>query len=143
MDGGAGDDTLIGGLGQDIVNGGTGDDRITMLVTPGNVDMIDAGAGTDTLLLSGVVPGTHVVDINLGAGDQVVSIGGTLDDTLVQQGFENLNASGVGGSVTVTGSAGDNLIIGSNGNDTLDGGDGNDRRCGKANLWNTRVARPC
>ena len=35
---------LRGGLGQDSVNGGAGDDRITMLVTAGNVDTIDAGA---------------------------------------------------------------------------------------------------
>ena len=79
LDGGAGNDTLSGGLGQDIVNGGAGDDRITMLVTAGNVDTIDAGADTDTLVLSGVVPGDHVVVVDLSSStDQVVSIGGVL-----------------------------------------------------------------
>ena len=78
LDGGAGDDTLIGGLGQDIVNGGAGNDQITMLVTAGNEDTIDAGADTDTLVLSGVVPGNHVVGVDLASStDQVVSIGGS------------------------------------------------------------------
>ena len=77
LNGGDGNDILIGGLGQDTVNGGAGDDQITMLVTPGNEDTIDAGADTDTLVLSGVVPGDHVVVVDLSSStDQVVSIGG-------------------------------------------------------------------
>ena len=123
----------IGGLGQDSVNGDAGDDRITMLVTAGNVDTIDAGADTDTLVLSGVVPGDHVVVVDLSSStDQVVSIGGTLDDTLAQINFENLTATGLGSSVTVTGSDGDNVIIGSSGNDSFDGGAGNDTITGGA-----------
>src|SRR3990172_4090042 len=47
--------TLVGGLGKDIVFGGSGNDSVVMLVTTGNVDVIDAGAGTDTLVLSGAV----------------------------------------------------------------------------------------
>ena len=122
-----GNDILIGGLGQDSVNGGVGDDQITLLVTAGNVDAIDAGDGTDTLVLSGVVPGDHVVVVHLSSStDQVVSIGGTIDDTLAQVNIENLTASGIGSSVNVTGSDGDNIIIGSNGNDSIDGGTGND-----------------
>ena len=118
-----GNDILIGGLGQDSVNGGVGDDQITLLVTAGNVDTIDAGDGTDTLVLNGVVPGDHVVVVDLSSStDQVVSIGGTIDDTLAQVNIENLTASGIGSSVTVTGSDGDNVIIGSNGNDSIDGG---------------------
>jgi trimeric autotransporter adhesin len=128
-----GNDTLLGGLGRDTVTGGTGDDQITMLVTAGNVDTIDAGDDTDTLVLSGVVPGNHMVVVDLSsATDQVVSIGGVLDDTLAQINFENLNASGIGSSVTVTGSDGDNSIIGSNGNDSIDGGAGNDTLSGLA-----------
>ena len=126
LDGGAGNDTLDGGLGQDIVIGGAGDDQITMLVTLGNTDTIDAGADNDTLILSGIVPGDHVVVVNLSSlTDQVVSIGGT-PDAPTQINFENLNAAGIGSLVTVTGSAGANIIIGSSGNDTLIGGAGND-----------------
>ncbi len=80
LTGNSGNNQLIGGLGEDTVNGGAGDDRITMLVTAGNVDTIDAGTGTDTLVLSGVVPGNHVVRVNLASTtDQVVSIGGVAD----------------------------------------------------------------
>ena len=125
-----GNDTLLGGLGQDTVNGGAGDDRITLLVTAGNVDTIDAGADTDTLVLSGVVPGDHVVVVDLSSStDQVVSIGGVAD-ALTQINVENLTASGLGSSVTVTGSDGDNVIIGASGNDSIDGGAGNDTLTG-------------
>jgi Ca2+-binding RTX toxin-like protein len=79
VNGGDGNDTIDGGLGQDTVNGGLGNDQITMLVTSGNVDTLDAGADNDTLLLSGVVPGDHVVVVDLSsATDQVISIGGWL-----------------------------------------------------------------
>ena len=133
LDGGDGNDILIGGLGQDSVNGGVGDDQITLLVTAGNVDAIDAGADTDTLVLSGVVPGDHVVVVDLSSlTDQVVSIGGVLDDTLTQVNFENLTATGLGSSVTVTGSDGDNSIIGASGNDSITGGDGSDTLTGGA-----------
>ncbi len=77
LTGGPDPDTITGGLGHDTITGDAGDDRITMLVTAGNEDTIDAGADTDTLVLSGVVPGNHVVEVNLAsATDQVVSIGG-------------------------------------------------------------------
>jgi Ca2+-binding RTX toxin-like protein len=110
--------------------GGADDDQITMLVTAGNVDTIDAGADNDTLVLSGVVPGNFeqndVVEVDLASTtDQVVSIGGAAD-SFTQINFEHLNASGLGGSVNVTGSAGANRLIGSNGNDQLIGDDGND-----------------
>ena len=133
LNGGTGNDILKGGLGQDTINGDAGDDQITMLVTAGNQDTIDAGDDTDTLVLSGVVPGDHVVVVDLSSPtDQVVSIGGTLDDTLTQVNFENLTATGIGSSVTVIGSDGDNVIIGSNGTDNIDGGAGNDTITGGA-----------
>jgi len=132
LNGGEGNDVLAGGSGQDTVNGDGGDDQITMLVTAGDEDTIDAGDGNDTLILKGVVPGDGVVVVDLSSStDQVVSIGG-LADALTQTNFENLNASGIGSSVNVTGSAGDNIIIGSKGNDHIDGGAGNDRMTGRA-----------
>ena len=126
LDGGDGNDTLVGGLGEDTVNGGTGDDHIGMDVTSGNVDVAHGGVGTDTLVLSGGDPLTGVVEVDLSVADQVVFIGGTSDDTLVQDGFENLDASGLGSSVNATGSDGANIIIGSSGNDIINGGAGND-----------------
>ncbi|MBH0204149.1 MAG: calcium-binding protein, partial [Nitrospira sp.] len=130
LNGGAGDDTLAGGLGQDTVNGDAGNDQITMLVTAVNVDTIDAGADSDTLVLSGIVPGNHEVVVDLSSGtDQVVAIGGSVD-TLTQINFENLNASGIGSFVTATGSDADNIIVGSNGNDMITGGAGKDTLIG-------------
>jgi len=132
LNGNDGDDIFIGGLGEDTVNGGSGDDRITMLVPAGNVDTIDAGGGTDTLFLSGVVPGDHMVVVDLSStADQVVSIGGD-PDALIQKNFENVDVRGLGSSANVTGNAGDNIIIGSHGNDSIDGGAGNDRLLGGA-----------
>ncbi|CUQ68183.1 calcium-binding protein [Candidatus Nitrospira inopinata] len=132
LHGGDGDDVLDGGPGQDIVNGGGGNDRITMLVTAGNVDTINAGPGIDTLILTGAVAGNGEVVVNLSStSDHVVSIGGVAE-TLVQIGFENLDASSITGYVTVTGSGGDNHIIGSNGHDRLMGGAGNDTLIGGA-----------
>jgi hypothetical protein len=91
-----------------------------MRVTAGDADIIDAGTEIDTLALAGVVGGDGIVVVNLaaGAGDQVTSIGGVAD-ALVQNNFENLDASGLGSSVNATGSAGANVLIGSSGNDTL------------------------
>ncbi len=124
--GDGGDDFLDGGTGQDTVNGDNGNDTIVMLVTAGNVDVADGGADNDTLVLRGVVPGDHVVVVDLtSAIDQVVSIGG-VTDTLIQKNFENVDMTGLGSSANVTGSAGDNIIIGSHGNDILAGGAGND-----------------
>ena len=126
LNGGEGNDSLGGGLGEDIVTGGAGNDQIVMLVTAGNVDTIDAGADTDTLVLSGAVPGNHEVVVDLSSLiDQVVSIGGPLD-SLAQTDFENFNAAGIGSFVHVTGSASANIIVGSKGGDTIDGADGND-----------------
>ena len=125
LEGQGGNDTIKGGAGQDSVDGGLGNDTIVMLVTTGDVDVADGGADTDTLALSGVVPDTGVVVANLGLPDQVVSIGGVADG-LIQNNFENLDASGLGSSINVTGDAGANSIIGSNGNDTIDGLGGND-----------------
>ena len=129
LDGGDGNDTLDGGLGEDEVNGGAGDDRITMLVTAGNADTIDAGADNDTLVLSGVAPGTRAVVVDLSQADQVVSIGGVAE-VLGQSNFEHLNAARLSGFVTVTGSAGNNTLIGSSGNDSLDGVAGDDTMSG-------------
>jgi Ca2+-binding RTX toxin-like protein len=128
LDGGDGNDILDGGLGQDTVNGGAGDDRITMLLTTGNVDTIDAGADTDLLVLSGVVGGDGIVMVDLSAADQVAVPSADLQ---VQTGFEGVSGLLLGSAtMTVMGSAGNNLIIGSKGNDTLDGGAGDDSLIG-------------
>jgi Ca2+-binding RTX toxin-like protein len=97
--------------------------------TNNSVVTIDAGTGNDTLMLSGN-GGNVVVDLSLA--DQVVSINGNPDTGLVQNNFENLDASGLDGSLTATGNAGANTLIGSDFDDTLNGGAGNDTLDGGA-----------
>ena len=125
--GNAGHDTLEGEGGQDIVSGGIGNDRIAMEVATGDIDTADGEIGLDTLALVGTAGGSGLVTVTLaaGAGDQVTDIGGT-SEGLLQNNFEHLDASGLNGAVTVTGSAGANLLIGSDGVDTLAGLAGND-----------------
>jgi Ca2+-binding RTX toxin-like protein len=125
LNGGAGNDTLIGGRGT--ANGEAGDDRIFMNVDSGSFGAIDAGTGNDTLVFGGAA--NVVVDLSLT--DQVVSTGGAGED-ITQSNFENLDASGLGGSITATGNVGVNILIGSSSNDIIKGGAGNDRLDGGA-----------
>jgi hypothetical protein len=74
LDGGSENDTLLGGSGRDVLSGGLGDDLLiggpgadilrgdgdndlfvvsAGHVTPGDVELIDGGAGNDTLILNG------------------------------------------------------------------------------------------
>jgi Ca2+-binding RTX toxin-like protein len=124
--GNAGNDRLAGGLGQDTVIGGLGNDRVVMSVVTGHVDLVDGGtAGADTLVLVGEVGGNGEVVVDLSLGDQVALIGGAADG-LVQTGFENVDASGIGSTLNANGNGGANLITGSDGADTIAGGAGND-----------------
>ncbi len=118
----------MGGTGHDTVDGSVGNDFIVMEGTTSDMDEAHGGTGTDTLVLSGGdFLTTGVTEVDLSVADQVVSIGGVADP-LVQDGFENLDASGLNyiSSVNVTGSDGANILTGSLGDDTINGGLGND-----------------
>jgi hypothetical protein len=58
LDGGAGNDLLVGNAGRDVLRGFGGDDT---LVPRTGRDEVDGGAGTDTLVLSGTRASYHVV----------------------------------------------------------------------------------
>ena len=101
---------------QDTVTGGTENDRIEMLVTAGNVDIADGGAGLDTLALVGAVDGDGVVVVDLILADRPGHPPSARSIPIA--GAEELRAPrclGAGQFGAVTGSAGANLIIGSNG----------------------------
>ena len=135
--GGGGNDTLIGGIGNDYLNagagfntmiGGVGDDVYTF--TDATVNQLDtvvelAGEGTDLLNFASV---TSAINANLTSDTALA----TMSHRLVQAGaagqaanFENVN----GGSANdfITGNALANVIYGNGGNDTLNGGDGSDQ----------------
>jgi len=120
-------DTIIGGGGSDTIVGGTGNDVITMQITVGSIDAVNAGLVTEInkLVLEGVATGLIVVNLAL-TGDQLLSVNGA-NEALVQSGFVHLDAGAVtGGGVSVNGTAGNNLIIGTALADTIVGGAGND-----------------
>ena len=108
---GSGDDTINGNGGGDIVNAGTGNDTVAYW---GSETSIDGGTGSNTLLLR--VGGT----INLANADQTVS------DIANVTNFQNVDASGLSGGASITGSSGVNIITGSGAGDNIDGGGGAD-----------------
>jgi hypothetical protein len=121
-DGGAGADTLAGspgperlngGAGQDTVLGGDGDDQLVDAAASA-ADAYDGGAGVD-LLDYGEHRRALAVDLTAGrgdAGDRVAAI-------------ENLRGGTRGDDLR--GDAGDNALMGGTGPDRLSGGDGNDK----------------
>ena len=108
---GAGNDTIDGGGGADVINAGGGNDTVSYY---GSESVIDGGGGSNTLLLRAVTT------VNLGNVDQ------TTGDATSVSNFQNVDASGLSASVSITGSSGANTIISGSGNDVIDGAGGAD-----------------
>jgi Ca2+-binding RTX toxin-like protein len=139
--GGAFNDLLIGNLGKDDVMGGLGADTITMRMEVDDIDSVDGGdiAEGNLLVLLGDPGGPTVWDLSLTAG-QLISIDGFAATNVVAN-ITHIDASGLTGAVTITGSAEANIIIGTGDNDVfivlaaadfadgefLDGGDSTDK----------------
>lgn len=104
VNGGSGNDELVGTPGEDTLNGGDGDD--TLIGGSAN-DVMSGGAGSDVL--------------NGGPGGDSIS-GEAGDDSL----------NGEGDSDFLDGGAGDDSLIGGSADDTMRGGDGNDDMSGNA-----------
>jgi uncharacterized delta-60 repeat protein len=124
IDGGAGNDRLLGGGGNDVLLGGDGAD---VLDGRGGADLFRGGAGTDTAdytlrrnaLFVGI--GSSADDGEKGEGDNVYS-----DVENVWGGRGNDTIRGSAANNRLVGGAGDDVLVGRAGNDTLLGGDGND-----------------
>ena len=67
LSGGAGDDEIDGDDGADSIDGGAGNDRIGWFDDEGN-DSIDGGSGDDELLISEAGTPGAALDVSLGAG---------------------------------------------------------------------------
>jgi Ca2+-binding RTX toxin-like protein len=109
--GGSGNDAIDGGGGADIISAGGGNDTVTYR---GTETSIDGGTGTNTLLLNAVAT------VNLANVDQ------TSGDSITVGNFQNVDASALSSSVTLTGSSSANTITGGSSDDTIDGGGGAD-----------------
>jgi Ca2+-binding RTX toxin-like protein len=171
--GGQGNDTFLGGggndafkffgRGSDSFSGGGGDDTIvqywqlTSDSVIGDTDLIDGGAGIDTLNVNGfyqfglTLDGLKFADfeiVNVGA-DQFPNFGMSLtvwDAFLAAGETLTINARSLGtgsplvvdasaernGRVEVYGGRGADFVAGSRGNDRLEGGAGNDSLNGRA-----------
>jgi len=107
IQGGPGDDLLIGDATDDTINGGAGDDTI------------DGGDGTNLMSGNG---GDD--DLNGGSGVDA-GFGGEGDDRIAGGGGDDI-AFGGAGDDTLLGGPGDDLLVGGSGADLMKGSTGND-----------------
>ena len=116
VDGGVGNDQLIGGWGADVLFGGGGRDIIAGRF---GSDMIDGYSGHDTLR-----GGSGDDHIEGGSGDDIIT-GGAGSNTIDAGAGDDIVFGGSGQDV-IDGSAGNDLLYAGSGDDIVQGGDGND-----------------
>lgn len=132
INGGAGNDILNGGGGADTLNGGAGNDTVNGF---GGNDTIIASTGNDTIDGGSVKTETNTIDFSKlaittpGPGVTVDLVAGT-DSKPGGGGSDTLNditnVIGTAGDDTITGSNHQSTLIGGAGNDTITGGSGKD-----------------
>ncbi len=113
FEGNGGNDTFDGGASLDNINGGDGNDTF------------DGGAGSDYLNGGS---GTDTFSVASRSTNFTATLNGANSDNEGNFGFENL--TGGGGNDTLTGDGNANVIAGGDGNDTLQGLAGNDTLTG-------------
>ncbi len=119
LNGGAGNDTLRGRGGNDVMNGDDGNDTFDEESASNGSDIMNGGAGIDTVDYSGRTNAVVVTMDGVAAND-----GETGEADNVKADIENVK--GGAGDDTITGNALSNVITGGPGNDTLNGGAGDD-----------------
>jgi Ca2+-binding RTX toxin-like protein len=139
VDGGTGNDTILGGNGPDILYGGAGSDTID---GRGGNDLIFGDGGTDTTAGSVVVvapadegndtiSGGAGIDVLLGGGgDDRIDGGAGFDQVRGEAGNDILTNTGDSFGDDMSGGAGNDVLIGGAGGDTLTGGAGDDTLIG-------------
>jgi len=149
LNGGSGNDTVLGLAGDDTLNGSDGNDSIIggggadTIHGDSGADTISGGAGDDTLygddgddVISGDAGGDTIYG---GAGADTITSGnganyvwGGAGNDHLTGGGENDYLNGEGGDDFIEGGDGADSIVGGNDNDTLYGGAGNDNIGGDA-----------
>ena len=122
VDGGKGDDSIVGSKGNDVLRGGDGDDNIVGM--EGN-DLIVGQNGDDILV------GSEGHDIVIG-GYGNDNIGGDEGNDWLVGSHGNDTLNGGTGNDTLSGGAGDDNLSGNDGADKLFGGTGDDQLRGNA-----------
>jgi Ca2+-binding RTX toxin-like protein len=122
MNGGAGNDTILGSLGGDSLAGNEGNDAINGLA--GN-DSITGSAGDD--ILAG-----GIGDDTLDGGDGEDFLAGNAGNDRMRGGAGNDTLRGFEGDDTLDGQTGDDNLNGMDGNDVIRGGVGRDQISGGA-----------
>ena len=133
LDGGTGNDTLLAGTGNDTAAGGAGDDRIEGDV---GLDVINAGIGNDT-----VIAGADADSVSGGSGNDSLEgnagtdriYGDSGNDTMLG-GTENDSLWGGLGDDNMDGGSENDLLVGAAGNDLMHGGTGDDRLEGNSGV---------
>ena len=155
LEGGAGDDSLVGGLGNDTLRGGDGDDLLvgglangsaagltTVYTDDGGDDTFDGGEGTDTAYAYYTDhAGAVRFDLANLAGNSAITVDNvergafiSVERVIFRGGVSNDVVRGGGTLDTLVGNAGDDVLDGWYGNDTLSGGLGNDTLIGGEGL---------
>jgi len=149
LDGGAGNDTLIGSSGADSLLGGDGDDRIEAST---GKDTVDGGSGFDTLAFAYPAGGASTFKVKQVSATDIL-LSDTSGYAVTVRGVENFifsdvtltlanltqNLHGVGTSADVVafgnnivGTSGADVLVGGAANDSIDGAGGNDTLTGGA-----------
>ncbi len=123
MEGGDGNDSILGSSGSDTLSGDAG------------IDRIKGGNGNDLIL-----GGASIDSLNGDAGNDTI-IGGDGSDTLVGDGADTIfgdagddSLQGDQGADLISGGEGDDFARGGDGNDTITGDTGNDSLLGDSAL---------
>lgn len=124
INGGGGNDNIVGGTGVDVINGDAGNDIIKAV--KGNTGtLLDGGEGRDQLY-----GGSAANNLIGGEGDDYLSGGGGLD--IMQGGNGNDTLKGGTAAAQFYGDAGNDTFQGGTGNEYMSGGIGNDKFTGGA-----------
>lgn len=127
IDGGAGDDSILGSRGGDYVNGGDDKDVIKGLA---GADMLYGGTGNDFIEGDGTIkPGYLETTATELHGNDLLD-GGAGNDTLVGQGGNDMLFGGDNDDTLWGDSTEENFPVDEHDDDTLDGGTGNDQIIG-------------
>ena len=139
VNGGAGDDALLGSPKSDSLNGGPGNDTIhgyggndTIFGSPG-ADEVFGDGGNDTADYSAYTPGVRLTLDNKPndgpSGDAVANIHSDIENLIGGHGNDYLQGDPFANKLV--GNAGNDTLWGGEGNDTLEGDAGHDQLFGQ------------